>query len=255
MMQYSPCYQLKDKAKNMLRGKYTAAMSVCTMSVMLSVAANLFVTGNITPLLSRISGTMDVFSPMALLLPFSLSELVSFLLAAVLGILQLGTALFFLNMACNQPYSLQNLFYGFRQDTGRAITISALQALVELICLIPFRFFLKCFTCSGSTDWLMPAMVAMAVGYCIYIPISLSLYLSFYLMLDFPDKSAVDILKLSIRTMKGHKKRLFLLEISFIPLMILCVCALYIGFLWLMPYMQMTYVYFFLDVMNPENNR
>ena len=44
--------------------------------------------------------------------------------------------------------------------------------------------------------------------------------------------------------------RLFLLELGFLPPMLLCVLSLGIGFLWLEPYMQMTYTYFFLDLMN-----
>ncbi len=53
--------------------------------------------------------------------------------------------------------------------------------------------------------------------------------------------------------MKGHKRRLFRLELSFLPLMLLCVLSFGIGFLWLNPYMQMTYTCFFLDLMNPRD--
>lgn len=252
-MQYKPVYQLKDNAKDMLRGKYNAAISICIMSVMVSLAANLFIEGNVTPFFSRLFTLPKTFSAPALVAPFLTSEIISFLAASVLGLLQLGSTLFFMNMACNRSFALNNLFYAFRQDTGRALAVSVIQALIQTICLIPFRFFFTCYSYTKDTSWLTKAMIAMAIGYCIYIPVSLSLHLVFYLMLDFPDKSAVDILKLSIRTMNGHKFRLFLLELSFVPLMLLCVCTLYIGFLWLMPYMQMTYVYFFLDVMNPEN--
>ena len=52
--------------------------------------------------------------------------------------------------------------------------------------------------------------------------------------------------------MKGNRKRLFLLELSFLPLMLLCILSFGIGFLWLEPYMQMTYTHFFLDLMNPR---
>ena len=266
-MQYKPVYQLKDNAKDMLRGKYNAAISICIMSVMVSLAANLFIEGNVTPFFSRLFTLPETFSAPALVAPFLTSEIISFLAASVLGLLQLGSTLFFMNMACNRSFALNNLFYAFRQDTGRALAVSVIQALIQTICLIPFRFFFTCYSYTKDTSWLTKAMIAMAIGYCIYIPVSLSLHLvlkadgcgifrfspSADILQNFPDKSAVDILKLSIRTMNGHKFRLFLLELSFVPLMLLCVCTLYIGFLWLMPYMQMTYVYFFLDVMNPEN--
>ena len=77
--------------------------------------------------------------------------------------------------------------------------------------------------------------------------------LSFYLMLDFPQNSGKETLSLCWRLMKGHRSRLFLLELGFLPLMLLCILSFGIGFLWLQPYMQMTYACFFLDLMNPKS--
>ena len=51
--------------------------------------------------------------------------------------------------------------------------------------------------------------------------------------------------------MKGHKWRLFKLELSFLPLQIICMLSFGIGNLWLNPYMRMTYTEFFLDLMSP----
>lgn len=253
MTQYSRCYQLKDKAKDMLRGKYRPAMYLCVLSTLISMSARLFVDDCMQPLLSAVSGLSDELTPWSLLPSFFLSSAASFLLTTLLGIFRLGTALFFLNMACGQPCSLGDLFYGFRQvNAAKAATISAAQALVELAGLIAFRFFLNCYSRTHSPDWLLAAVAALAVGSCIMIPMTLSLALSFYLMLDFPDKSAKELMHSSVRIMKGHKKRLFLMELSFMPLMALGLCSFYIGFLWIMPYVQMTYAYFFLDTMKPQ---
>ena len=173
-MQYKPVYQLKDNAKDMLRGKYNAAISICIMSVMVSLAANLFIEGNVTPFFSRLFTLPETFSAPALVAPFLTSEIISFLAASVLGLLQLGSTLFFMNMACNRSFALNNLFYAFRQDTGRALAVSVIQALIQTICLIPFRFFFTCYSYTKDTSWLTKAMIAMAIGYCIYIPVSLS---------------------------------------------------------------------------------
>ena len=45
--------------------------------------------------------------------------------------------------------------------------------------------------------------------------------------------------------MKGHKMDLFLLYLSFIGWAILCIFTLFIGYLWLAPYVQMTEVKFY----------
>ena len=52
--------------------------------------------------------------------------------------------------------------------------------------------------------------------------------------------------------MKGKKLRLLYLEFSFLPLLLLSILSFGIGLLWLQPYMQMTYTFFFLDLMNPR---
>ena len=51
--------------------------------------------------------------------------------------------------------------------------------------------------------------------------------------------------------MKGHKGRLFYIELSFLPLLLLGAVSL-IGLLWVIPYMQMTYAVFYFDIMKQE---
>ena len=48
--------------------------------------------------------------------------------------------------------------------------------------------------------------------------------------------------------MKGQKKRLFVLILSFIPITLLA-CLSLIGVLWLTPYVNMTYTIFYLNLM------
>ena len=48
--------------------------------------------------------------------------------------------------------------------------------------------------------------------------------------------------------MKGSKGRLFYIDLTFVPLMLLCVLTCGIGLLWLMPYMQATKANFYLDL-------
>ena len=45
--------------------------------------------------------------------------------------------------------------------------------------------------------------------------------------------------------MKGHKMDFFILGLRFLPWAILCLFTLGIGFLWLGPYMQVTYAKFY----------
>ena len=75
----------------------------------------------------------------------------------------------------------------------------------------------------------------------------------YYLMFDFPEYSESQLFKMSMQLIKGHKARLFYIELSFLPLMILCVMSCGIGFLWLLPYMEATYANFYLDLIRKQS--
>lgn len=66
-----------------------------------------------------------------------------------------------------------------------------------------------------------------------------------FVLYDNPELSATEVLQKSRMMMKGHKWELFFLYLSFIGWAILCIFTLFIGYLWLAPYMQMTEVKFY----------
>ena len=72
----------------------------------------------------------------------------------------------------------------------------------------------------------------------------------YYLMLDFPNKTAGEILSLSLRLMRGQKGRLFCILLSFLPLLLLGWLSI-VGTIWVGPYLQMAMALFYLDIMKP----
>ena len=69
-----------------------------------------------------------------------------------------------------------------------------------------------------------------------------------FLLVDCPELSALQCIKLSNQMMKGHKFDLFYLYLSFIGWILLSILTLGIGLLWLVPYMQTSTASFYLDV-------
>lgn len=250
MMQYAKSYELKNKAKDKLGGKYGMAIGVSLLGTLIPGAIRMLANMLFSPLLpSAAVGSQGA----ALLAPYLFSAVLSLALSIVLGIFDIGLCLFFLNMACGQPYSVKDLFYGFREDFVKSLSLSGTLAIINALCLYPHQYLLDHFRYTGQYPWLYFSIAAMVIGFCIYIPASLTFSLSYYLMLDFPDRSALSLLRQSARIMRGHKRRLFYIEMSFLPLMGLCLLTVYVGFLWLMPYMYMTQACFFLDIMAPKN--
>lgn len=69
-----------------------------------------------------------------------------------------------------------------------------------------------------------------------------------YLLVDCPELTPLQCIKLSDRMMKGHKFDLFYLYLSFIGWFLLCILTLGIGFLWLQPYVSTSVAAFYKDV-------
>lgn len=249
MKQYKKPYELKNLAKDKLQDKYGAAVLTLFLYSLITNGVSLFISmlANTTSTTAyALTGSASTVTVITIIF-----ELINLAAVIVLGILQAGISLFFLNIACGQPYAAANMFYGFKRDSGKALALSAVVGLCNAVCLYPSQYCLSAYLNSRDMQMLYIALILMGIGLCVYIPISLGLSQVFYLMLDYPDRTAKETLALTFHVMKGNKGRLFYLQLSFIPMMILCICSFGIGFLWLKPYMQMTYTYFFLDIMKP----
>lgn len=250
MKQYKKNYELKNAAKDKLEGKYGGAILILLLNQVIAWFAGRLINSlkaNTIHSVYAMSSSVNAAEGVSLLF-----EVVFLAANILLGVMNAGIALYFLNIACGQQPFTRDLFYGFRNDSKKALVISTVITLCNTLCLGPGQYLSQKFLTTRDVKWVAPAMIATLVGACIYVPISLGISLSFFLMLDFPDSSGKETLQHCWRLMKGNRKRLFLLELSFLPLMLLCLLSFGIGLLWLGPYMQMTYTYFFLDLMNPK---
>ncbi|MBQ7920753.1 MAG: DUF975 family protein [Lachnospiraceae bacterium] len=233
MNKYRSSAELKTLAKDKLIGKYPIA-----------IIAMVIVTGLPYLITSLIPTEGYVWT----ILSFAVSIIVS----VIVGVMQIGLNFMFLNMACDQPFSSTDIYYGFHNNPDKSVQISIVQAAVSIIPMLPYQIFMLIYLNTHDMTWYAFTMLFMALGLVIYVPLSLAISQSYYLLLDFPDYSAKQILQTSCKIMKGHMGRLFYIQASFIPLMILGCLSCMIGLLWVMPYMQMTLTLFFLDLMNPQ---
>lgn len=141
--------------------------------------------------------------------------LLSFLVG---GPLALGVAIFALRIARGQKAEISNIFDGF-QNFGAAIGTYLLMMLAIII---------------GTICFIVPGIIlAFGLSQCLF------------LLADDPDIGPVNALKKSWEIMDGHKMDYFVLSLRFIPWVFLCIFTLGIGFLWLGPYMQVTFANFY----------
>lgn len=253
MAQYKTSAELKDIAKGKLAGKYGSSILVFIMPTLIAMGFLLpfyFFFGIIIATISMANGS----AVNEMLLSSATYPIV---VAGSIGMAMFnsGISLFYLNIACDRRYKLADIFFGLRWQFKKTFILAAVTVMASIVPLLPYQVFYTLLGSSFETKWLIGAIVSYILGMAINIPISLMLSQVFYLLLDFPQYSAKQILQLSIKIMKGNKWRLFRLNLSFIPMEILALLSCNIGYLWVNPYMQTTRVLFFLDLMKPQTEQ
>lgn len=243
---------LKNRAKTMMEGKYYAAVMALIFFNMVTMLLNNFSVSlslQISSSLQKMLGLSQAGTALVIL-----SYLIVFLFTALCGVFRIGICLFFLNIACGQYFGTYDLFYGFLQHFRKSYGLSLVITLLTTLCLAPLDILLYLLknTDRIRMDVLALLLCTQLILLMIYLPLSLSLSQSYYIMLDYPDLGLAAILRQSIRLMKGRKLRLFYLQLSFLPLMLLVIPTFGLGALWLTPYKNMTYALFYLENMKRE---
>ena len=137
------------------------------------------------------------------------------------GPLALGAAIFSLAISRAKEAKLEQIFDGFKFFSTALVTYLLLLLYVILWMLL----------------LIVPGIIA-----------ALSYSMSFYILADDPSLKPKDVLERSKKMMEGYKAKLFSLCMRFFLLAILCVLTLGIGFLWLIPYANITLAKFYDDI-------
>ena len=94
---------------------------------------------------------------------------------------------------------------------------------------------------------------ALIVSLFLILKLTLDYSQIFLLYLDNPYLSCKEIMHQEQNLMKGNRIRYFYLLVSFVGIALLGVVSLGIGFLWITPYMSMTEVEFYRDLINEHS--
>ena len=108
-------------------------------------------------------------------------------------------------------------------------------------------------TLEQQVAWVQMTMAMFVLSLVLNVIFTVPFVLTFYLLTDDPEMGGMEALKTSARLMKGNILKYWLMMLSFVPLLILSVFTMYIGLLWLLPYMYMTETAFYMDIMGEFN--
>lgn len=154
-------------------------------------------------------------------LPGTARSSISVISLIIAGPFALGAAIFSLSISRGKEARIEQIFKGFERFTTAlgAYLLMLLYVLLWTLLLV------------------IPGIIA-ALGYS----------MTFYILADDESIKAEDALNKSKLMMEGHKLKLFYLCLRFFLLALLCILTLGIGFLWLIPYINITTAKFYDDI-------
>jgi integral membrane protein len=147
-------------------------------------------------------------------------------LDSLLGILMMplgiGTTAFFISLIENENFEAKDLFK-YYHDFVKVIGVTILMGLIVML---------------GYICFIIPGII-LTLSYSL-VPI---------ILIKKPELGIVETLKYSREKMQGHKLDTFVLGLSFIGWAILGTLTFGILYIWLYPYMQLTFIKFYLNVL------
>ena len=147
-------------------------------------------------------------------------------LDSLLGILMMplgiGTTAFFISLIENENFEAKDLFK-YYHDFVKVIGVTILMGLIVML---------------GYICFIIPGII-LTLSYSL-VPI---------ILIKKPELGIVETLKYSREKMQGHKLDAFVLGLSFIGWAILGTLTFGILYIWLYPYMQLTFTKFYLNIL------
>lgn len=238
MKRYKTSAELKSLAKESLMGKYGSTIGLSIVYVLM-----IYLCSWIASMFGFFPGIIGKFLSYAM-------SLVSSIFA---GFFSYGLCFAFLKIACGSPAFTNDIFAGFRKHRKEILKAQAYRSLLTFIGMIPCYIFMEIVDLNKHPNLLGINMLLFALGMVVQTMVTLIYNQTFYIMLDFPNYNAKEALAFSRKLMKKNKGRYLYLLVSFLPLMLLSLLTCCIGLLWLFPYMQTTYAFFYLDLIQNKH--
>ena len=236
-----PSKEFKRRARAVLTGKYSIAVSLST-TLILAVLAMSF--------LLQHTGFGESPQLMHQIFFWCLWAIM-----AILGaLLEVGLMKFLYTLS--KEHSLSTpfvIFYAFQNQPDTFILTTAVRYLAVLIWFVPallkaLQLPLLTMTIEELVTALLPILGLALIAVIPATLLALPFCLTNYVLLDEPYMSAHEALFTSIKLIKGQKKRVFFLWLSFLPLCLASLGSYGVGFLWLLPYYHATMSQFYLEL-------
>lgn len=235
--------QLKQIARARLSGKFGILIAAYLLYLLIFVG------------MSMITAIVPPSSPGNI----AINWIISFIISVFLSLFQAGITCMMLNVCRFRVPQLGQLLTAFKSHPDRFIVVALIMQGITTVCQIPGMLLslqqIQAETMGEMLSLLYGSTALTLLGSLIALFITLPWALSYYLLLDNQELSAMDALRTSAHLMKGNKGRYMYVFFSFFGWMLLSVLSCYIGLLWIMPYVQITMALFYMDITGELDNQ
>lgn len=241
MNTYKSSVEIRGLAREHMFGRYGTAIGASAIVAIITAFTSLFFTM-----------FLDITTVFGVILNF----LISFVISTLSGLFLSGQGYLYLKISCGRSVTVNDVFYGFRLFPDKALFIQLYRSIWLFLGMLPmtvFSFLLRYYP-QNAVITLFYYLSYILYGVT-WVMISLIYSQVFFLLHDFPNYSAKELLSMSRELMKGSKGRLFYLMAGFIPLMLLSTLSCGIAFLWLVPYINAANAEFFLDLIQNRQHK
>lgn len=207
------------------------------------------VVGNLNPHSNYLSQALTSGATM-----MAVSYVVSFGMQVLMQLLCIGYTAVAMDMKDGTPISPKSLLAGFH-GAGRSILAYVLMelflALWASLWSVPVSYVLSMVLMMGGGELNQNTLIIITLVYVAVMLFVLSYRyrMLFFILMDDPDCSARQALRKATAMTRGHRWQLFLLDLSFLPWMLLGILTCGILLIWKLPHMITTYACVYDDLL------
>lgn len=167
--------------------------------------------------------------------------------------LRIGFCCLCLKLYCGRPVFTGDIFYAFRDQTKTALSLAIVMSVLKTSLLTPAQFFLQRLVTSQESMDLAVAVFCYTPALILTTMLGLIYSQIYFLMLDFPSYCVKELFQKSRLLMRGHKGRLFYIQVCFLPFLLLGTLTGGIGMLWITPFIYAVQTEFYLDLVTKRH--
>ena len=184
--------------------------------------------------------------------------LISLVFQFLLVLLAVGYGAMALSISREEPFSLDTLLTGFRlwsRGTLLYVYLSVLIGLLSSLLSLPASYVLTGLYMAEIVSENLLIVLITVFTLLAMVVLSYRYRMVWFLLLDGPEKPVRQLVTEAKQCNRPFRWRLFLLDLSFLPWIALCLLTCGVLFIWKLPYITATYAHAYQDVLTDWEQR